>query len=56
MDFLMVTYSSADSDWVSMVDSDVKSSEGMTVGEVLLDVIEAFPKYNLGKDGSYRGI
>lgn len=56
MDFLMVTYSSADSDWVSMIDSDVKSSEGKTVGEVLLDVIEAFPKNNLGKDGSYRGI
>ena len=39
-----------------MIDSDIKSSEGNAVGEVLLDIIEAFPKYNLGKDGSYRGI
>jgi len=43
----------SDSDWVYVVDTGLKSSDGKTLREVLLDIVEAFPTYDLGSD---RGI
>jgi len=41
-----LVFSPADSGWVSIINTGMKSSEGKSVGEVLLDAIEAFPKYD----------
>jgi hypothetical protein len=42
--------SAAGSDWGCLIDTGLKSSEGKSVSEVLLDVIKAFPSYDLGSD------
>lgn len=38
------------SDWVYLIDTGRKSSDGKTVREVLLDIFKAFPKYDLNSD------
>ena len=44
-------------DWVYLVDTGPKSSDGKTACEVLLDIIKAFPKYDLKSDeGIDKGI
>jgi hypothetical protein len=40
----------SESDWVYLIDTGLKSSDGKTAHEVLLDIIKAFPKYDLKSD------
>jgi hypothetical protein len=51
------TLSSTGSNFVWIIDTGRKSTEGKTMREVLLDVIEAFPKYDLeSAEGTNKAI
>ena len=40
----------SESDWVYLVDTGLKSRDGKTARKVLLDIIKAFPEYDLKSD------
>ena len=40
----------SNSDWVYLIDKSFKSSDGKTAHKVLLDIIKAFPNYDLKSD------
>ena len=40
----------SESDWVYLVDTGLKSRDGKTARKVLLDIIKAFPGYDLKSD------
>src|ERR1700689_4525015 len=57
MVYLRDALSSTGSNWVWIMDTGLKSSKGKTMREVLLDVIEAFPKYDLeSAEGTNKAI
>jgi hypothetical protein len=41
------------SDWLYLIDTGLKSSDGKTAREVLLDIIKAFPGYDLESDEGF---
>jgi orotate phosphoribosyltransferase-like protein len=54
---LSTNFSRKGSDWVCIIDTGLKSSEGKTIREVLLDVLEAFAKYDLeSAEGTKKAI